>query len=393
MLHVAVLAASSFATRPPTKNWHAAKAAAHDSLIVLVQNSLRDGPRQLPAEDVYVERAVHTLPRESGLPSAPSGLGLLTPDLVAIDAKSAELLIIEVTICPDGALGKYASRKAQKYRALCRLAAQESSLRVAPPLIVAVGTSGHLPDGTRAAIAALLSESADEGQLQHVLDEASAIARTRPDAPRLALPLDAKPTPGRRRQGRSTRRQRRAAAAGVCMMASSLLPESLQVLLPAAAVNDPAVVPLWRALRKCYPSEAAALEAAERNPGLLLPWANSPETISGSFAMLCRKMEAAAVLDVITKNPGVLSCDPQRLAISSAEEIQTVAATTAAIGAARTPLALAALALAVLGAAAGTSGGPLDADVAQSILRPAVGAIGASAFFAALGGAIAAQRR
>ena len=169
------------------------------------------------------------------------------------------------------------------------------------------------------------------------------------------------------------------------------LPDSVAALIPAAAANDPATVPLWTALRKCYPNESAAQAALSRNSGLLMPWSNSPTIIQKNHAVLQSMLGKEDALDVITKNPGVLACDPGRLAISSAEEIKGVASFTAALAGARTPLTFAAAALATLALLPTT--GLIDAEAASTILRPAIGTIGATAFFAALLGAVAAQRK
>lgn len=209
------------------KNWNLAKAKAHDDLIALLMDQLINGPRRLQPSAVFVEQAVHELPRECGLPWAAEGIGLLTPDIVALDAEAGELLIIEVTICPDAALGKYIGRKRQKYLPLCRNLAfyRTPQMVVAPPLVVAVGTSGRIPESSRDAVGVLLAAphevrfggggaATNDGVLLQrdlVLDEAVAIARSRPDAPPLARVASAAKGVGARR-GATTRRRRRAAA-------------------------------------------------------------------------------------------------------------------------------------------------------------------------------------
>eukprot|EP00966_Prymnesium_polylepis_P303333 7006738-Prymnesium_polylepis.1 len=51
------------------------------------------------------------------------------------------------------------------------------------------------------------------------------------------------------------------------------LPEPVERLLPAVALKDRAsVLPLWKALRQCYPTEAQAIEALRVNRALCLPW-------------------------------------------------------------------------------------------------------------------------
>ena len=203
-------------------NWHNAKAAAHDELIALINDNLVWGPRRVPKSAVFVERAVHQLPRECGLPWMAEGVGLLSPDLVALDSKNGELLIIEVTICPDVALGKYVNRKRSKYLPLCKTLAFERTpnLVVPPPLVVAVGTGGGIPLSTQDAMARILAASHEERfgdvgaapdsllvQRDLILDEAVRIAKSRPDAP-AARGAARERRQQARRGPKTTRRQR-----------------------------------------------------------------------------------------------------------------------------------------------------------------------------------------
>ena len=55
------------------QNWNLAKAKAHDDLIALLMDQLINGPRRLQPSAVFVERPVHKLPRECGLPWAAEG--------------------------------------------------------------------------------------------------------------------------------------------------------------------------------------------------------------------------------------------------------------------------------------------------------------------------------
>lgn len=170
------------------------------------------------------------------------------------------------------------------------------------------------------------------------------------------------------------------------MKASSGLPDSVAALLPAAAVADPGTVALWRALRKCYPSEEAAEAALRRNAGLLLPWLMSPSTIGQNYQVLLSLMDKEQTLDVITKNPGVLACEPERLAMSSPDEIKGFATFTDAVGKAQAPLAAVVVGLVTLSLLPRL--GLLDEETAGSVVRPAVGVAGATAFIAATLGAI-----
>ena len=187
------------------ENWHRARGTVHAALLDLIGQQLVCGPRALLPGDVHVELAASQLPRECGFATT----ARLSPDIVAIDRRSSEILVIEATICPDAALPRYIGRKAKKYRQLCQQATPMAPLHVVPPLVVAVGTSGLVPESTAAALAQLLvaddetthpsSSRSVEPLLSAVLASASAIARSRPDAPEESSPW---------RRG-TTRRQRR----------------------------------------------------------------------------------------------------------------------------------------------------------------------------------------
>ena len=155
-------------------NLNVAKAAAHAELVELVRGRLVDGPRQLPAGAVHVEAALHMLPPAYGLPTTPP-LGLLSPDVVALDATNNELLIIECTICPDPALSRYVHRKTDKYRTPAKM------VGAAPPLVVALGTGGTVPESTKAALAML---DGTDVPSEDLLERCISIARRRPDAPK-----------------------------------------------------------------------------------------------------------------------------------------------------------------------------------------------------------------
>ena len=171
-------------------------------------------------------------------------------------------------------------------------------------------------------------------------------------------------------------------------MQSSSLPVRVRAMLPAVALQDPAVLPLWRALRECYPSEDAAIDAVKNNKALLLPWASSTDNIRGSYRVLVDVLaNKDEVSKVLTQNPGVLGCDPDRLQLSSADEIRGVATMTAAVGRLRGApgTAVAVLLLAATAVAASPSA---SADQISEVLRPTLGAIGATAFSATLAAAV-----
>ena len=72
---------------------------------------------------------------------------------------------------------------------------------------------------------------------------------------------------------------------------------------------------LWGALRSCYGTESEAVAAAARNTGTILPYLNSPSNIKGCYAVLVEMMGSEQAGDVCAKNPGILQCNPQILAL------------------------------------------------------------------------------
>ena len=95
----------------------------------------------------------------------------------------------------------------------------------------------------------------------------------------------------------STRSSGATARAGNIVGGRSLLPATVEALLPSAALKDQAaVVPLWRSIRRCYPTDDAAVEALRRNRGLLLPWVSSASSIESNYKVTL----ASRLVDVVT---------------------------------------------------------------------------------------------
>jgi hypothetical protein len=110
------------------------------------------------------------------------------------------------------------------------------------------------------------------------------------------------------------------------------LPEAVAELVPKAVRSMPATEDNWNALLECYGSEAAATEAVKRNLPVLLPYSydgmkdQGADNIRGSYAVLQEMFgDEAEVLEVITKNPGVLGCKPNALSASTCDEIRRFA--------------------------------------------------------------------
>ena len=106
------------------------------------------------------------------------------------------------------------------------------------------------------------------------------------------------------------------------------LPPSIEALLVDDDLKEsrPGVRILYNRVLHVYPNEDAALEAIARNSALVLPYLNKPFHIDGSWQVLTEKMSEAEALEVITKNPGVLTSNPIGLRGASADEIKRAAA-------------------------------------------------------------------
>ena len=161
------------AARRAATDLRVANQLAHDALVARLADELTGGARALPASAVRRDAMLRELPAEWGLRGdALRGDARRRPDLVALDARRAELLVIEVTIVPDAALAKCAERKRRKYADLAR--ARHGPLR--PILgVVAVGAGGAVPAESRAAIQAIAGDGAERA-----VEAARAIAMSRP---------------------------------------------------------------------------------------------------------------------------------------------------------------------------------------------------------------------
>jgi len=105
------------------------------------------------------------------------------------------------------------------------------------------------------------------------------------------------------------------------------LPDEVEGVLTNEELREsrPGVKLLWAQLLEVYPSEADAKEAVRRNSAIVLPYLNRPYHIEGSWRVLNEIMSEAEALEVITKNPGILACNPSGLKTSSKAAVQTMA--------------------------------------------------------------------
>lgn len=118
--------------------------------------------------------------------------------------------------------------------------------------------------------------------------------------------------------------------------------EKIPAEVRANAIFAQATEANWNALRECFPSDEAGLAAIDQSLAVILPYGadtpisgfmemgyaiNRADNIAGSYNVLKSKFDgdADAVLEVLTKNPGVLGCLPAALQNASATDIQRAA--------------------------------------------------------------------
>ena len=108
------------------------------------------------------------------------------------------------------------------------------------------------------------------------------------------------------------------------------LPSSVAAVVPEAVRDLPVTEANWKAVLSCFPTEEAAATAVKLNNAILLPYgfdaSNRAANIAGSYKVLRELLQdEGEVLEVITKNPGVLGCVPAELAKSDANTIRMAA--------------------------------------------------------------------
>jgi len=104
------------------------------------------------------------------------------------------------------------------------------------------------------------------------------------------------------------------------------LPADVEALLSDATARRETEV-LWAALRSCFKTEAEAIAAATRNTGTILPYLNSPGNIYGCYAVLVDMLGKDGAVDLCSKNPGILQCNPRVLAREQPEALVRAADT------------------------------------------------------------------
>jgi len=106
------------------------------------------------------------------------------------------------------------------------------------------------------------------------------------------------------------------------------LPEEVEFLFmkdEELLASRPGARILWLELLKVYPSQESAIAAVKRNSAIIMPYLNRPPYISGCWDVLNGMMSEEEALDVVTRNPGILACNPVGLRTSNAAVIKGTA--------------------------------------------------------------------
>ena len=100
------------------------------------------------------------------------------------------------------------------------------------------------------------------------------------------------------------------------------LPAEIEALLEPS-VDRKATVPMWKAFRKVYGSDAAAIAAAEKNVIPILSFINTEANIKENWQVLQEKFDKDEAKDIVTRNPGILANKAGDLRTSSPGEIRS----------------------------------------------------------------------
>lgn len=96
--------------------------------------------------------------------------------------------------------------------------------------------------------------------------------------------------------------------------------------VPFASSYKPAEISaLWGALKSCYGNEAAARAAVEQNDQVLCPVYASPALLKQSYQALVTLVGKQEALEIMAKNPAVLTCGAPGLLASKPNDIRQAA--------------------------------------------------------------------
>ena len=123
-----------------------------------------------------------------------------------------------------------------------------------------------------------------------------------------------------------------------------VIPDGVEALVPTLSKRDrKRAEKNWEALRACYTTEEAAVQAATKLIAVILPYGFDADrrdiNIAGTYKVLQEMLDSEEeVQEIIAKNPGVLGCVPSYLKESaSADEIRRTANIASGIDAVVSP--------------------------------------------------------
>mmetsp|Transcript_61417 Transcript_61417/g.182952 ORF Transcript_61417/g.182952 Transcript_61417/m.182952 type:complete len:189 (-) Transcript_61417:208-774(-) len=93
----------------------------------------------------------------------------------------------------------------------------------------------------------------------------------------------------------------------------------------ASAYEAAELQALWNALKKCYGTEALAREAVGRQPQVMAPVYATPALLTQSRDALVKLLGKEEALEVMLKNPMVLTCGGRELAASDPDDVRSTA--------------------------------------------------------------------
>ena len=111
-----------------------------------------------------------------------------------------------------------------------------------------------------------------------------------------------------------------------------VIPDAVEALVPTLSKRDRKKAEKnWEAMRACYATEEAAVQAATKLISVILPYGFDADrrdiNIAGTYKLLQEMLDSEdEVQEIIAKNPGVLGCVPSYLKESaSADDIRRTA--------------------------------------------------------------------
>ena len=116
----------------------------------------------------------------------------------------------------------------------------------------------------------------------------------------------------------------------------------------ASAYKSSDISALWNTLKKCYGDDELARRAVEQNNQVLCPLYASPNLLTQSKEALVAIVGSSEALEIMKKNPAVLTCGAQGLKASDPDEIRKLASARQFLDVYATPQGFAVFAVAVL---------------------------------------------